>query len=53
MQPKINKNGKGEYAIEGELNNKTVPVISQELVKLMHANEGKNITVEQALRFSK
>ena len=49
MQPKINTNGNGEYAIEGELNNQTVPVISQELVKLIPATEGKNITVDLAL----
>ncbi len=49
MQPKITTNGKGEYAIEGELNNQTVPVISQEFVQLIPAIAGKNITLDLSL----
>ena len=49
MQPKINISGNGEYAIEGVLNNQTVPDISQQLVKLIPAIEGKNITLDLSL----
>ena len=49
MQPKINISSNGEYAIEGVLNNQTVPLISQQFVKLIPAVEGKNITVDLAL----
>ena len=49
MQPKINTNENGHYAIEGELNNQTVPDISKQLVKLIPAIEGKNITLDLAL----
>ena len=49
MQPKINTNENGSYAIEGELNNQTVPDISKQLVTLIPAIEGKNITVDLAL----
>lgn len=49
MEPKIITSEKGSYAIEGELNNQTVPVISQELVKLIPAIEGENITLDLAL----
>lgn len=49
MQPKINTNENGSYAIEGELNNQTVPDISKQLVRLIPAIEGKNITVDLAL----
>lgn len=49
MQPKINTNKNGSYAIEGELNNQTVPDISKQLVTLIPAIEGKNITLDLAL----
>ena len=49
MQPKIITNENGSYAIEGELNNQTVPKVSQQLVKLISSVEGKNITVDLAL----
>ena len=49
MQPKIITNEIGSYAIEGELNNQTVPKVSQQLVKLISSVEGKNITVDLAL----
>ena len=49
MQPKISTKGNGEYAIEGELNNQTVPAISQELVKLIPAIDGSNIILDLAL----
>ena len=49
MQPKINTNENGSYAIEGELNNQTVPDISKQLLALIPAIEGKNITVDLAL----
>ena len=46
MQPKINTNENGYYAIEGELNNQTVPNVSQELLKLISAVKDKNLTVD-------
>ena len=49
MQPKINTNENGSYAIEGELNNQTVPDISKQLLTLIPAVEGKNITLDLAL----
>lgn len=49
MQPKINTNENGSYAIEGELNNQTVPDISKQLLALIPAIEGKNITLDLAL----
>lgn len=48
MQPKINTNENGYYAIEGELNNQTVPNISQELLKLISSVKDKNLTVDLA-----
>lgn len=49
MQPKINTKENGIYAIEGELNNQTVPDISKQLLTLIPAIEGKNITMDLAL----
>ena len=49
MQPKIKTNENGNYAIEGELNNQTVPDISKQLLTLIPAVEGKNITMDLAL----
>jgi len=49
MQPTISTNENGYYAIEGELNNQTVPDISQQLLKLISTVEGKNITLDLAL----
>ena len=49
MLPKINTNENGSYAIEGELNNQTVPDISKQLHTLISAVEGKNITLDLAL----
>ena len=49
MQPKINTNENGSYAIEGELNNQTVPDISKQLHTLISTVEGKNITLDLAL----
>lgn len=49
MQPKINTNENGHYAIEGELNNQTVPDISKQLHTLISAVEGKNITLDLTL----
>lgn len=49
MQPKIKTNENGSYAIEGELNNQTVPEISKQLLTLIPAVEGKNITMDLAL----
>ena len=49
MQPSINTNENGQYAIEGELNNQTVPAISQQLMKLVSSVTGKNITLDLAL----
>lgn len=49
MQPSINTNENGHYAIEGELNNQTVPEISQKLMKLVSSVTGKNITLDLAL----
>lgn len=48
MQPKININKNGYYAIEGELNNQTVPDISHQLLKLISAVEDKNLTLDLA-----
>lgn len=49
MQPKINISGNGEFAIEGILNNQTVPVISQQLVKLIPSVEGKSVILDLSL----
>ena len=49
MQPKIITNGIGHFAIEGELNNQTVPNISQQLLTLISSVEGENITLDMAL----
>ena len=49
MQPTINTNENGYYAIEGELNNQTVPEVSQQLMKLISSVSGKNITLDLAL----
>ena len=49
MQPKIITNENGSYAIEGELNNQTVPKVSQQLVNLISSVEGKNIMMDLAL----
>lgn len=49
MQAKIITNENGSYAIEGELNNQTVPNVSQQLVNLISSVEGKNITMDLAL----
>ena len=49
MQAKIITNENGSYAIEGELNNQTVPKVSQQLVNLISSAEGNNITMDLAL----
>jgi len=49
MQPKINISENGLYAIEGELNNQTVPEISTQLLTLISSVKGKNITLDLAL----
>ena len=49
MQPKIITNESGNYAIEGELNNQTVPEISQQLQKVIFSIQGANITIDLAL----
>ena len=49
MRPLINTNENGHYAIEGELNNQTVPEISQQLMKLVSNVSGKNITLDLSL----
>ena len=49
MQSSINTNENGHYALEGELNNQTVPEISQQLMKLISSVSGKNITLDLAL----
>ena len=49
MQPTINTSENGYYAIEGELNNQTVPEVSQQLMKLISSVSGKNITLDLAL----
>lgn len=49
MLPKINKNNSGEYVIEGELNNQTVPAISQKLHTLLSNADGNKITFDLAL----
>ena len=49
MQPSITTNDNGHFAIEGELNNQTVPEISQQLTKLISDVSGENITLDLAL----
>lgn len=49
MLPKINKNDSGEYVIEGELNNQTVPAISQKLHTLLLNADGNKLTFDLAL----
>ena len=49
MQPQITTVENGRYAIEGELNNQTVPDISQQLTKLISGVSGENITLDLAL----
>ena len=49
MQPQITTVENGRYAIEGELNNQTVPDISQQLMKLISGVSGENITLDLAL----
>lgn len=49
MQAKIITNKNGSYAIEGELNNQTVPKISQQLGHLIFSVEGQNIMMDLAL----
>ena len=49
MQPQITTVENGSYAIEGELNNQTVPEISQQLTKLISGVSGENITLDLAL----
>lgn len=48
MQPQITTIENGSYAIEGELNNQTVPAISQQLQTLIPAIEGEKITMDLA-----
>lgn len=49
MQPKINTSENGHYAIEGELNNQTVPAISQQLTDLISNVEGEIVVLDLAL----
>lgn len=48
MQPQITTVENGNYVIEGELNNQTVPAISQQLQTLIPAIEGEKITMDLA-----
>lgn len=48
MQSQITTVENGRYAIEGELNNQTVPAISQQLQTLIPAIEGEKITMDLA-----
>lgn len=49
MQPSISTNENGHYAIEGELNNQTVPEISKHLMRLISSVTGESITLDLAL----
>lgn len=49
MQTEIIKQEPGIYAIEGELNMQTVPVVSKQLLELIHQIEGENLTLDLAL----
>ncbi|MFK5913256.1 MAG: STAS domain-containing protein [Woeseiaceae bacterium] len=49
MQPKIITKENGSYAIEGELNNQTVPEIAQQLQVLMAQIEGSTFNLDLAL----
>lgn len=49
MQPTINKKQNGHYAIEGELNNQTVPEASKQLQALISNVEGDKITFDLGL----
>lgn len=48
MQPKINKQESGIYAIEGELNMQTVPDVSKQLLQLLPQIEGGTFTLDLA-----
>jgi len=49
MQPTISTSENGHYAIEGELNNQTVPDIAKQLLTLISGVAGNNITLDLAL----
>ena len=46
MQAKIITNENSNYAIEGELNNQTVPEVAQQLVALITSNSSENMTFD-------
>lgn len=48
MQPKIITNENGIYSIEGELNNQTVPEISQQMHALISSVKGDSLTLDLA-----
>ena len=49
MQPKLITNEDGSFAIEGELNNQTVPGISQQIHALISSVKGDSLTLDLAL----
>lgn len=49
MQPKIITKENGHYAIDGELNNQTVPDLSKELTSIISSIQAGSISIDLSL----